>query len=32
MNHSEIDTGVLRAYLDGEGNAGKGPALAEHVE
>jgi hypothetical protein len=32
MKHREIDTGMLRAYLDGEVNAGKGPAVAGHVD
>lgn len=31
MNHNEIDTGMLRAYLDGEVNSTQIAPLAEHV-
>jgi hypothetical protein len=31
MKHNEIDTGMLRSYLDGEAGAGKGSAVADHV-
>ena len=32
MKHNEIDTGMLRAYLDGEASSGADAALGEHVE
>lgn len=31
MKHNEIDTGMLRAYLDGEVNAERMSALSEHM-
>ena len=31
MKHNEIDTGMLRAYLDGEVNGDRVSALTEHV-
>lgn len=31
MNHNEIETGMLRAYLDGEVSDDRASALAEHV-
>ncbi len=31
MKHNEIDTGMLRAYLDGEVNSDRASALSEHV-
>jgi hypothetical protein len=31
MNHNEIDTGILRAYLDGELNSAQITPLTEHV-
>ncbi len=32
MKTNDLNTGMLRAYLDGEVNAGKGSAVAEHVD
>jgi len=32
MKHNEIDTGILRAYLDGEVNGDRVSALTEHVD
>ncbi len=32
MKHNEINTGILRAYLDGEANGDRASALVEHVE
>jgi hypothetical protein len=32
MDHKQINTGLLRAYLDGEVNAGESSAIAAHLE
>ncbi|HUH62182.1 MAG TPA: zf-HC2 domain-containing protein [Terracidiphilus sp.] len=32
MNHNEIDTGLLRAYLDGETDAARAAAVSEHLQ